>query len=169
MGSIVVQLIQDCSEDYDLVVLPVRIRGHCWTLDGSNSTFCSIIVWFVVQGGMPGAENLRDSEDLIALLKSQKAQSKPLAAICASPAVVFEAHGLLDGLKATSHPAFSDKLSNQDAVLERVVADGSMITSRGPGTAFEFALALVKMLYGDKKMHDVAKPMVMHNDWEASI
>jgi 4-methyl-5(b-hydroxyethyl)-thiazole monophosphate biosynthesis len=118
---------------------------------------------------MPGAEHLRDSEPLIAILKSQKAQSKPVAAICASPAVVFETHGLLEGHKATSHPAFSDKLSNQDAVLERVVADGSMITSRGPGTAFEFALALVKMLYGDKKMHDVAKPMVMHDGWETSI
>eukprot|EP00890_Picochlorum_soloecismus_P000185 jgi/Picsp_1/1167/NSC_04648-R1_dj-1 family protein len=136
------KLIQDCSEDYDLVVLP---------------------------GGMPGAENLRDSEPLVAILKSQKVQSKPLAAICASPAVVFEPQGLLDGLKATSHPAFSDKLTNQDAVLERVVADGSMITSRGPGTAFEFALALVKMLYGDKKMHDVANPMVMHSGWDASI
>jgi len=47
-------------------------------------------------------------------------------------------------------------------VEERVIVDGQLITSRGPGTAFEFALALVRVLYGEEKMHQVAKPMVMY-------
>ena len=47
-------------------------------------------------------------------------------------------------------------------VDKRVVVDGKLITSRGPGTSFEYALALVKQLYGEDKMHEVAKPMVMY-------
>lgn len=68
--------------------------------------------------------------------------------------------GLLKGKKATAHPAFSAKLEDQSAVSSRVVVDGKLVTSRGPGTAFEFALALVKMLYGEEKMREVAGPMV---------
>lgn len=68
--------------------------------------------------------------------------------------------GFLAGKKATAHPAFSDRLADQSAVPQRVVVDGRLTTSRGPGTAFEFALALVKQLYGEEKMREVAGPMV---------
>jgi 4-methyl-5(b-hydroxyethyl)-thiazole monophosphate biosynthesis len=108
-------------------------------------------------GGMPGAERLRDSSTLSQLVKQQQASGKLYAAICATPAVFFESQGILDGRKATAHPAFSDKLANQEAVLQRVVVDGKLTTSRGPGTAFEFALALVKQLYGEWQAHDIGQ------------
>lgn len=101
-------------------------------------------------GGMPGAERLRDSAVLNDLVKQQQADGGFYAAICATPAVFFESKGILQGAKATAHPAFSDKLSNQWAVSQRVVVDGKLTTSRGPGTAFEFALSLVKQLYGER-------------------
>jgi hypothetical protein len=41
-----------------------------------------------------------------------------------------------------------------------VVVDGNVITSRGPGTAIEFSLAMVEMLYGEAKAKEVAAPMV---------
>jgi 4-methyl-5(b-hydroxyethyl)-thiazole monophosphate biosynthesis len=107
-------------------------------------------------GGMPGAERLRDSSTLSQLVKQQQAAGKLYAAICATPAVFFESQGILDGRKATAHPAFSDKLSNQEAVQQRVVVDGQLTTSRGPGTAFEFALALVKQLYGEYPPADIS-------------
>jgi protein deglycase len=50
----------------------------------------------------------------------------------------------------------------RSAVSQRVVVDGGITTSRGPGTAFEFALALVKQLYGEDKAAAVAGPMVMY-------
>lgn len=87
----------------------------------------------------------------------------PQPAICATPAVFLEAKGMLQGKKATAHPAFADKLSNQAAVQERVVVDGKLTTSRGPGTAFEWALSLVQQLYGEEKMREVAGPMVMYD------
>ena len=42
------------------------------------------------------------------------------------------------------------------------MVDGPVITSRGPGTAIEFALALVKALFGADKAAEVAGPMVVH-------
>ena len=126
----------------------------------------------VLPGGMPGAERLRDCEPLAALLERHRALAeaaedpakKPiLAAICAAPQVVFDAPGrrILDGRRATAHPAFSAKLRDASAAAARVVVDGNVVTSRGPGTAFEFALCLVEMLFGKEKAAEVAGPMVM--------
>ena len=115
-------------------------------------------------GGMPGAERLRDSKELTRLLQAHAVAGRPYAAMCAAPAVVLAPLGLLAGRAATAHPAFSDKLpaSCAAAVPGRVVADGPVLTSRGPGTALEFALALVARLYGEDKAKEVAGPMVMH-------
>ncbi len=112
-------------------------------------------------GGVPGAQNLRDSADLTELLKKQTGSGGFFGAICASPAVVLQAHGLLVNRQATSHPAFSDQLESNESIESRVVVDGNCITSRGPGTALEFALALVERLYGEEKAREVGAPMVL--------
>ena len=128
-------LIEDCVKtDYHLVVLP---------------------------GGIPGAEHLRDSAELIGILKRQRDKARLYGAICASPAVVLEHHGLLTGHQATCHPGFVDQLTTTDRIDDRVVMDGNCLTSRGPGTAVEFALALVERLYGKEKREEVAAPMVI--------
>ncbi len=81
--------IDDCvNETYDLIVLP---------------------------GGIPGAVNLKNSVVLAELLKKQNNENKLYGAICASPAVVLEHHGLLEGKKATCHPMFVDQLSSSGA------------------------------------------------------
>jgi len=115
----------------------------------------------VLPGGMPGAEHLRDSELLITMLKRQEQAGRLFGAICAAPAVVLHHHGLLAGRRATTHPGFADTLENRGAVDSRVVVDGACVTSRGPGTALEFALKLVELLYGREKAAEVARPMVV--------
>lgn len=112
-------------------------------------------------GGIPGAENLRDSQLLIQKLRQQKEEGRFFAAICASPAVVFQHHGLIDHLNATCHPAFKDQLPPKTEVSSRVVVDGGCITSCGPGTALSFSLKLVECLFGTEKMKEVAAPMVI--------
>ncbi len=111
-------------------------------------------------GGMPGAKHLRDDPHLRALLQQQSEQGRLYAAICASPAVVLEHHGLLKGLHGTCHPGLADQLKNTAKIESRVVADGNCITSRGPGTAIEFALTLVAKLFGTAKAREVAEPML---------
>ena len=112
-------------------------------------------------GGMPGAEHLRDSEKLTILLKRQQKEGRFYAAICASPVVVFQHHGLLGQCHATCHPSFVNKLKNTQAVQSRVVIDGTCITSRGPGTALEFSLKLVELLFGDQKAKEIAQAMLI--------
>lgn len=113
----------------------------------------------VLPGGLPGAEHLRDSAILTAMLIRQNAQNRLFGAICASPAVVLEFHGLLKGRRATCHPACQDQMQSAIFIDQSVVADGNCLTSRGPGTAVEFALEWVARLYGPEKQKAVAGPM----------
>lgn len=112
----------------------------------------------VLPGGMPGAEHLRDHPVLIEMLQRQRNENRMYAAICASPAVVLETHGLLNGLKATCYPSMQDQLEN--AVDERVVVDLPCVTSQGPGTAMEFAIKLVEILTDEDTAEQVASGML---------
>lgn len=124
---------------------------------------CKTDSWnlIVLPGGMPGAEHLSESEDLIEILQHQQEQGKYIAAICAAPAVVLARHRLLHGRRATCYPVekFSSKLSHFDH--EQVVVDGSLITSQGPGTALSFALKLVELLFGYEKFSSLKKDMII--------
>ena len=115
----------------------------------------------VLPGGIPGADNLNASPVLQTLLKEQRKKDRWYAAICAAPAVVLQPQGLLAGKRATSHPAFMDRLDAGQAEEQRVVVDGRCVTSRGPGTALEFALTLVELLFGVEKAAEVAGPMLV--------
>jgi 4-methyl-5(b-hydroxyethyl)-thiazole monophosphate biosynthesis len=115
----------------------------------------------VLPGGSEGAKRLRDSAELITMLKKQKDENRLFAAICASPVVVLQHHGLLDDRAATSHPSVSGQLEDQTRVDERVVVDSNCVTSRGPGTAIEFALKLVELMFGENKSKEVAGPMLV--------
>ncbi len=129
------KLLEQCAdEEYNLIVLP---------------------------GGIPGAENLKNSELLVTLLKKQNDANMLYGAICASPAVVLEHHGLLDGKKATCHPGFVDKLSSAEYAGENVVSDGNCVTSKGAGTSIDFALELLGILMGEEKKKEVAQGMVI--------
>jgi len=112
-------------------------------------------------GGMPGAERLRDCKTLIELLHKHKQGDKFIAAICATPAVVLQTHGFIDSKNATCHPSFAKNLINASHVESRVVVDGKLITSRSPGTAIEFALKIVEVLYSREKAAQIATPMLV--------
>jgi len=112
-------------------------------------------------GGMPGAEHLRDSAPLIDLLTKQKQAGRLYAAICASPAVVLRPHGLIEKVKATCFPSVRGKLDPAYASDERVVVAGNCVTSQGPGTAIEFALKLVELLFGPAKAKEVGAAMLV--------
>jgi len=127
-------LIENCkNEKYDLIALP---------------------------GGLPGAEHLRDSNTLTSLLKKQVADGKFYAAICASPVVVLQFHGLLEGKRATVNPALANDLINKEEIEKRVVIDGNCITSRTRGTVLEFAVQLIELLYNKSKAEEIKSAML---------
>lgn len=101
-------------------------------------------------GGMPGADNLQRDHRIIDVLQATARRGGFTAAICAAPKVLAAA-GLLDHRCATSYPGFLDAGSAPGITLSEksVVQDGSLLTSRGPGTAMDFALALIENLAGE--------------------
>ena len=135
-----VKLIPDVSldavmgQDFDMVVLP---------------------------GGLPGADHLDNDARIGEILNRQVAEEKHVAAICAAPKVLANA-GILEGKRATSYPGVIDAmgLAATEVLAESVVVDGKVITSRGPGTAMDFALSLIEQLLGAEKRHEVEAPLV---------
>ena len=95
------------------------------------------------------------------MLKKQKQAGRLYAAICASPAVVLQPHGLLEKVRATCFPGMRNKLNPAYASDERVVVDGNCVTSQGPATAIEFALKLVELLFGEAKAKEVGTAMLV--------
>jgi 4-methyl-5(b-hydroxyethyl)-thiazole monophosphate biosynthesis len=117
------------DEDFDMVVLP---------------------------GGLPGADHLNSDANVQSILKRTAKEDKFTAAICAAPKVLANA-GLLQGKKATSYPGClnPEEVPGLDYLEDPVVQDGRVITSRGPGTAMDFALTLIENLSGKAKRDEV--------------
>jgi 4-methyl-5(b-hydroxyethyl)-thiazole monophosphate biosynthesis len=176
MASVLVPLAQGCEEleavtvvdllrraDVDVVTAglddqPVRAsRGVVLIPDAAlgdvlNEGFDMI----VLPGGEPGATNLASDERVVALVRQMARVGQYTAAICAAPKVFAES-GILDGRRATSFPGALERAAvpGLDYVEDPVVIDGKIITSRGPGTAMDFALQLVELLVGVAKRQEV--------------
>lgn len=108
----------------------------------------------VLPGGGKGTQNLKDHKALNGLLIKAEADGKYIAAICAAPSVLGLA-GILDGKKAVCYPGFELQLIGATIGDENVVRDGKIITSRGAGTAMDFALKLLEVLEGEETMKRV--------------
>ncbi len=109
----------------------------------------------VLPGGMPGSEHLKNDLRLQDILKKTAAQGGYIAAICAAP-MALHAAGLLQGKAVTSFPGVLDLLPGSHRYShEAVVVDGRIVTSRGPGTAMDFALTLVELLCGKHQRDEV--------------
>jgi len=108
----------------------------------------------VLPGGLPGADHLDNDPRIRALVARMAASNRFTAAICAAPKVLASA-GLLKGRKVTSFPGVLDAFEELDYRSDPVVRDGKVITSRGPGTAMDFALELVEILVGKEKRDQV--------------
>jgi 4-methyl-5(b-hydroxyethyl)-thiazole monophosphate biosynthesis len=110
----------------------------------------------VIPGGIEHVNRLRQETDLRRLLRDRHANQLDTAAICAGPLVLADA-GLLRERRAACHAGIEDELAGTRIVQLPVVEDGPLITSRGPGTAVEFALRLVRRLCGPMAEEDVRR------------
>jgi 4-methyl-5(b-hydroxyethyl)-thiazole monophosphate biosynthesis len=114
----------------------------------------------ILPGGIPGTEALRnDSRVRDLLLYYLQTEGKKVGCICAA-ALVLDAHELLEGKRFTCYPALAGDVEGGTWVDERVVVDGNLTTSQGPGTAMAFALELVKQLVDEETRDQVAEGLL---------
>jgi 4-methyl-5(b-hydroxyethyl)-thiazole monophosphate biosynthesis len=126
-----VTLDEALGRDYDMIVLP---------------------------GGAGGAQRLGEDGRIAPLLRRTAEQNKYTAAICAAPRVLAEA-GLLAGRRATSFPGWLDGVDDVSYCEQAVVIDERLVTSRGPGTAMDFALQLIELLAGRDRREQVEQAL----------
>lgn len=124
--------IEDINENFDALILP---------------------------GGMPGTKNLLNCDRLKKLLITANNRGKLIGAICAAP-MVLGSIDILNGREATCYPSFEKYLSGARFREERVVVSDNIITSRGAGTAHDFALKFVEIILGKEKAGSIKMSML---------
>jgi protein deglycase len=128
-------LLEDIfADDYDILILP---------------------------GGLPGAHNLRDNDDVINLVNDSHSLGKIIGAICAAP-VVLEKAGILMSKIVTSHPSKEEEITSCDEYTKnRVEIDNNIITARGAGCSFEFSFAIMNAIGLEHKINELKKAMLV--------
>lgn len=177
MATVLVPLAQGCEELEAVTVIDLLRRAEIDVITASldndpiHASRGTILVadtsldeaihqdydMVVLPGGLPGADHLRDDPRIITLLKEMAEAGKYTCAICAAPKVLAKA-GILNHRNATAYPGTLENLEdlNETSIKsDSVVIDDKVITSRGPGTAMDFALTLIEVLVGREKRQSV--------------
>ncbi|CAJ2650172.1 unnamed protein product [Trifolium pratense] len=129
-----------------------------------SNCYDQIFDLIALPGGMPGSARLRDCDVLKRITCKQAEENRLYGAINAAPAVTLLPWGLLKRKKVTCHPAFFHKLPTFWAVKTNIQVSKGLTTSRGPGTAYMFALTLTEQLFGESVAREVAEFLLMRTD-----
>ncbi|CAG8565881.1 5499_t:CDS:2 [Paraglomus brasilianum] len=115
----------------------------------------------IIPGGLIGAKTLAENAEVKKALVTAHNNGHFVAAICAGP-IAIKSAGINKGGKLTSHPCVKEELEKEyEYQEERVVVDNKVISSRGPGTAFLFALTIIEQLLGEEVREEVSKPLML--------
>ncbi|XP_048730906.1 Parkinson disease protein 7 homolog [Ostrea edulis] len=158
-GGIDVNLVGVGGSDPVLCSRNVKIVPDTTLEEAKKSAPYDVVV---MPGGLNGAKNLAASPEVKQLLETQMKNEKLIAAVCAAP-IALVSHEVKPGSSVTSHPSVKGKMEEggYKYIEERVVTDDKLITSRGPGTSFEFALKIVETLQGKEKADSLVEPMLL--------
>ncbi|MBK6941808.1 MAG: DJ-1/PfpI family protein [Planctomycetes bacterium] len=177
MTTVLVPLAAGCEEMEAVIVIDVLRRAGITvvvaglepgTVEASrgvrfvpDASFADVDVSrcdaLVLPGGGPGTARLRANVAVRRTVVEFVQADKLVAAVCAAPTVLLDA-GVLTARRVTAHPSVHGELERAGVRVERsqrVVADGNLVTSQGPGTCFEFAFALVERLCGAAKVAEL--------------
>lgn len=112
----------------------------------------------LIPGGMPGSAHIASDDQVIDIVRTFHKQGKLVAAICAAPALVLGAAGILKDLKYTCYPGFEDKAGPYGIYsTDRVVRDKNVITGCGVGGAAEFSRDIIAYLLGSEKADTIMR------------
>ena len=162
----VVDLLRRADIGCDMVSLEaVRVTGSHGMIVTADKTWpeadFEAYDALLLPGGLRGTGRLVADGRVADQLRRFQETGRLTAAICAAPTVLAAA-GILKGKRAACYPGMEDKLreGGAEACFEPVVRDGSVITSRGLGTAIPFALELVSYFLGQERADSLAKAIV---------
>jgi 4-methyl-5(b-hydroxyethyl)-thiazole monophosphate biosynthesis len=177
MATVLVPLAKGCEELEAVTIMDLLVRAGVTVISASldenpvvasrgtvlvasttiNKVKSSDLDMIVLPGGLPGADNLNNDPYIQNLITQLNDKNKPIAAICAAAKILAVA-GLLNGKKATAFPGVLEELKLKKIHIDHtqaVIKDGNIITSRGPGTAMDFALELIAILCGAVKRKEI--------------
>jgi len=179
MPTVLVPLAQGCEEIEAVTIIDILRRGGITVISAGldaqpvRASRGTVLIpdttldlalqqtydMVALPGGQPGTNNLKADIRIQTLLHKMAKQDKYIAAICAAPSILANA-GLLDGKRATAYPGALDTFQAVQLSADAIMEDGKFITSRGPGTAMDFALTLVERLAGKAKRDEVESALV---------
>ncbi len=161
----VVDILRRAGMEVDIVSLTDKkaVKGSHKIVFGAEELLNDIDIdeydGIVIPGGMPGTNNIKGKSAVCNAIKKFVTDKKMVAAICAAPSVLGELN-LLNGKKATCYPGFEEKLYGATVLSDPVVVDENIITSRGMGTAIDFALAIVSYYADETVAGDLAESII---------
>lgn len=182
MGKTGIFMADGCEEIEGLAVVDILRRaglevtmisiGDTTSVTGSHKiTFLADTVFeqanfdefdaIALPGGMPGTLKLGEQEGVLKVIQKFASEGKLVCAICAAPSVLGAA-GLLDKKCACCYPGFEDKLKGAAVFNDPVIRSGNIITSRGMGTAIDFALEIVRYFKDDDAVNDLKDKIIYH-------
>lgn len=174
-------LLADGFEEMEAVIIADTLRRGKWrvtlagvtgpTVTGSREVkLVADTLWsrishtdfdvMILPGGREGTRRLAAEQSVLAALRERAGSDKWIAAVCAAP-LVLKTAGILAGRRFTSHPSVKDEIGLPGWENSRVVADGRLVTSQGPGTCFDLALELLRLLAGPGVAENVTAGLIL--------
>jgi 4-methyl-5(b-hydroxyethyl)-thiazole monophosphate biosynthesis len=132
----------------------IKVQADCLLSELKETRFDAVFL----PGGMPGAANLRDSPEVLALVKKVNARGGVVSAICAAP-IALKAAGVIEGKTVTSHPSVKNDLKGCNHTGKLTEKDGNIVTGKGPGAAFEFAASIATALGKGDEVEELLNTM----------
>lgn len=131
----------------------MRLMADCAVSDISNAEM------LILPGGLGGVAAIESCPEALEAIRAVYDRGGYLSAICAAPGILGRM-GLLRGKRATIYPGMEEELIGATVCNAPVVVSGKIVTARAAGSAFDFALELLRLLRGDAAARQMCESIV---------
>ncbi len=155
-GGVEVVMVSVTGEEWVESAHGVKVKADAM-IENLNLADADLLM---IPGGMPGASNLNEHQDVRKALLQQVERGKKVAAICAAP-MVLGSIGVLKNKKATCYPGFEKYLDGAEYTANLVEVDGNITTAKGPAAAMMYGFCLLTQLVSVEKAEEIKTGMLI--------